>query len=284
MLSPAPPANAAGAFLQKPPAMVADLQHFQQRLASVQETAARLRCEAFVDYTPVVAGQRLLPVTLPSYNRLCAFGCAFVTGAPVAFADLVCFVWVHHPEFGQFNARAKTRVTHAVWRALHPRFDGVQGILRFITPLPRFRWLARFHRPMGAELRAVAVADIRRLLHEALHDFPPPAADDAPAEPLPFAFQAQILNLFRRSLGLGFDDTRSMPLKQVAQHLREALHHASGGKAQLLTRDEAAVWADYLAWKQSLVTRNTAVAVTPAPDPTCKVVPFPAPVEGPSIS
>ncbi len=232
--------------------MVANLEHFQKRLEDVHAAAGKLRCEAFVDYTPVVAGQRLCQLTLPSYNRLVAFECAFVSARNIAFKDIVCFIWVHHPEFGQFNATGKTRVTHAVWRALNPRFAGVQIALRFIAQLPRWRWLARFIRPDAAQLQAEAVAEIRRIIHEGLHDFPKDGPTVA-GEPLPFAFQAQVLNLMRRSLGLSFAETCSIPLKALAQHLREVLHVSNAGKSSMLSEAEQQVWADYQEWRQSQV-------------------------------
>jgi hypothetical protein len=225
--------------------MVADVKHFQDRLAEARKTASRLRCEAFVDYSPVIAGQRLKQITLPTYNQLCAFECEFVKSLDVGFKDIVCFVWVHHPEFHQFNEKVKMRVTHEVWRALNPRYSVVQSLVRLLAPLPRFRWVARWIRPTAAELQIEAVAEIRRLLHEALHDFPKDGPKEA-GEPLAFSFQAQVLNLMRRSLGLTFAETSSIPLKALAQHLREILHVESHGKAMMLTPEEAQVWSEYL--------------------------------------
>lgn len=235
--------------------MVADLKYYQDRLAQAQDGARRLRCEAFVDYSPVVAGQRLRQITLPSYNQLCAFECSFVRPGEITFRDIVCFIWVHHPEFHQFNEAGKRRITHEVWRALNPRYAGVQSLIRLMCPFPRFRWLKRWIRSDAGELQIEAIAEIRRLVHEALHDFP---RDDpgAEGEPLPFSFQAQVLNLMRRSLGLSFAETCALPLKALAQHLREILHVESKGKVAMLSPEEARVWSEYMDWRQSQIPQT----------------------------
>lgn len=202
-----------------------------------------MRCEAFVNYAPTVAGERLRPITLDSYNALVAFGNAFVTGEGIGFEDVANFVWLHSPAFGQFAREEKAQTTRRVARALTPRFPTLNLLAAFFSQFPRFRFLRHCVRPTEGELFMAAVAEIRRLLIEATGDLP---TSDGEGEPLPFAFQAYVLNVFRRDLGMAFDETRAIPLKQVAEHFREILHHASGGKAILLTRDEAAIWREYL--------------------------------------
>lgn len=222
-----------------------------QQLVEVQEKARAMRCAAFVNYQPTVAGIRLQPITLASYNALVATGNGFVTGAGVGLYDVINFVWLHHPTFGQFARDEKRRVSNAVAGALSPAFPAINDALRVIATLPRFRWLRLFVRPTAAELEHAAISEIFRLLQEARGDFP--TGDDT-GEPIPFANQAHILNLFRRELGVPFAETLEMPMKQVAQHYREIVYHATNGKAVLLTDAEAAIWREHLAAKPAATT------------------------------
>lgn len=233
--------------------MVAQLHPLSQRLHEVQQEVARHRVEAFVDYSPEVCGIALRPITLDSWNALMAFQNGFVTAGGVSFIDVVNFVWLHHPNFGQFNRREKKRVTYAVWRALTPRLAALNGAIHFLVQFRHFRWLGRFRRQTGVDRFQEAVEEIRRLLVEATRDIP---RGDEDGNPLPFSFQAFVLNLFRRELGMPFAETRAIPLKQLAEHLRDILHHRSAGKAILLTPEETAVWADYLAEKTAEAQRR----------------------------
>lgn len=217
-----------------------------ERLDRAQANAARIRCEAFVDYAPVVAGERLRPITLGTYNALFAFGNAFVTGGAIAFEDIAGFVWLHHPNFGQFNRREKKAVTRRVYAALRPSFPNINGALAVISEFPRFKLLRRFVVAHQGQRVGEAIAEIRRLISEAAGEMP---RGDESGEPMPFAQPAQVLNLFRRYLGMSFEETRRIPMKQLAQHLRELAHHLSDGKAILLTPEEAALWREHLTAK-----------------------------------
>jgi hypothetical protein len=218
--------------------------HLRGRLAEAQASARRLRSEAYVRYTPVVAGQRLEPLTLDRYNQLVAFENAYVVGGAPRLEDLLGFVWVCSPGFGQFAEAARRDCYRRVLRALQPRHPVLGPVAAILCPLSRLvrAWLARFIGPTGADLLAEADAEICRLVVEAIGEFPRSAGDD---EPLPFAFQAQVLNLLRRELGVPFAEARALPLKELAQHIRELVHVASKGRAPLLTREETAVWLDY---------------------------------------
>jgi hypothetical protein len=212
-------------------------------LIAAQTRARHLRCEAFVDYIPVVAGLPVRPVCLASFNKLVAFENAFVTGGEVRFDDIVNFIWVHHPQFGQFNRRDKKRVTLEVYAALRPALPTLNDLLILLSQLPHFRVLRRMIRPTPHERVAIAIREIRRLIAEATEELP--SGDDS-GEPIPFAFQAHILNLFRRTLGMSFEETRQLPLRQLAQHYREIVYRESKGKALLLTKEEAAIWREHL--------------------------------------
>ena len=222
----------------------ANAGNLAEELKRAQETAARARAEAFVDYAPTVAGETLRPITLRSYATLVATGNGFVTGAPLSFNDLVNFVWIHSPQFGQFNRRAKRRLTRRVFFRLNPLLSWFNEGARIAATFPRFRWLRHLAGPTAHELQSEAVAEAARLIAEARGDFP--TSDSDSGEPAPFATQAHILNLFRRELGMTFEETLSIPMKQLTQHYREIIHHSSRGKAVLVTPAEADVWRRHL--------------------------------------
>lgn len=241
---------------------------FREQLAAAQATAHRLRIAAFVDYAPLVCGVALRPVTLRTYTLLLGWGNAFVCGGPVALKDIVQFIWAHHPAFGQFATRDRRRVVRRVEAELRPAFPTLSAVSRTLTPfLARGRWFARqvaratrhFIRPTAAELTLAAIAEIRRILHEALHDFPP-GDDDAP--PSPYALTPQFVSLMVRGYSLDFPTARSLvsdlPLKELIEYIREILHRLSRGKDKLLTAEEARVWCAYLDYQ------NAAAASVPA--------------------
>ena len=237
---------------------------FRARLDAAQETVRRLRVAAFVDYAPVVCGLPLRPITLRSYTLLLAWRNAFVSGGPVGLKDIVQFVWLHSPAFGQFAHRARRRVARRVWWSLHPVLPAFNDALGIMSLLPRFRWLARFRRATAAERSAAAVADIRRLVQEALHDFP---AGDEEADPLPFALAPQLVSLLVRGYpgALDFRGARelvdTLPLCQLVEFVREVLHRLSQGRDKLLTPDEVLVWRDYLAHQNAAPAAATSKPV-----------------------
>jgi len=213
------------------------------RLHELKTEQAIARDEAMVDYTPVVCGLQLLPVSLMSLSRLRAFRNAFVMSQPTTFEDVANFCWIHHPEFGQFNRRARRRVYRQCWRALNPRFAALNTVAHLFSLSPRFRWLRRFTVPPARVRFHDAVTEIRRLMAEALQDYP--TAGDK-GEPIPYAFEAYILNTFRRELRMSFDEVRAMPLRRMTQHLRELIHHANPKSLSLMTAAEAAIWREHL--------------------------------------
>jgi hypothetical protein len=233
---------------------IADLR---RRLTNVRAETHRLRLMAFVDYSPVVCGVALRPMTLRSYTLLCAWDNAFVVGGPVEIKSIVQFIWAHHPDFAQHAHTARRRVALAIDRALRPRLPTLNALICFFAPF--VPCLRRFCRPTAAELIAAAIAEIRRLVNESLHDFPiggnasedSSSPDEAPpSDPLPFALPAYFVGLLVRAYGLPFVEARQLvmdlPLKELLEYTREAIHRLSNGKEPLLTRDEAAVWWDYL--------------------------------------
>ena len=237
------------------------LQTFRDRLIAAQEAAAKLRAEAFVRYSPVVCGQALRPLTLETYNLLVCWRNPFVCGGAVTFDAIFQFIWAHHPAFGQFAHEDRHEVMRAVVRSLEPRFPTLGAVSRLVIPvIAKKRWwvripcsfaFQRFITPTYEERVAEAINEIRRIIHEGLAEFPTEtrtAADKsgAPGEPLPFSLQAQVLALMRRELGLSFDETRHLPLKELSQHLRELTWTLSRGKAVLMTPAEATVWREYL--------------------------------------
>lgn len=252
-------------------------KNFSERLTEIRAWSAKLRCEAFVDYRPVVCGLTLNPVTLASYNRLIAFDNAFAVGGPPSLEAVCVWVWVHHREFGQFAANPKETVFSQVRRALHPRCENLNAFVHVVSSLPRFRWMARF-RVATAQTRFDEVAaHIRHLMAEALYGFPVPTDDEAKridaeereierqeeeketGKHLPrgmerfeaapsVAFQAQILNTFRRDYGMSYAETKALPLKELSQLWREHLWQHAGDKTGLkfMDREEAALWAEQL--------------------------------------
>jgi len=237
--------------------MVAEAKSIRQRITEHRAEIARLRCEAFVDYAPEVAGVQLRPVTLASYNRLMAFQNPFVCGGPVDFGAVFVFVWAHHPEFGQFAQDAKQRALRRVYRALHPRAPNINTFVRFACQFPGWRWLRRFARPTAEERLAEAVAEARRIVDEALHDFPLGSDDDADRGPSPVTMQAQLLNTFRRELAMSYAETEALPLKKLVQLLRETVHHRTGGKGlSLITREEAALVREHLTRREAALKRT----------------------------
>ena len=213
------------------------------RLKAAQAAARRVRTEAFVAYRPTVAGIVLNPVTLGSYNALNAFGNAFVSGRSPALADVINFVWLHHPDFGQFHRDEKRRISRRVDCALTPHFPVLNEFLRIVCTFPRFRFLRHLVRPSALDLQGEAVLEITRLIEEARGDFP---SGEEAGEPNAFSIHAHILNLFRRELGMTFAETLALPLKQITQHYREIIHHSTHGKALMLTRAEAEIWREHL--------------------------------------
>jgi hypothetical protein len=225
--------------------MVAETQTLSQRLAEHRTALGRLRAEAFVDYAPEVAGVTLRPMTLATFNRLLAFESPFVCGGPVDFRAIAVFVWVHHPLFSQFAVRSKERALRAVWRALHPRAPHLNLFLRFAAQFPGWRWLRHWTRATAEERMAEAIMEIRRLVDEAMHDFPLPS-DDARDLP-PVTLQAQILNSMRRNLDMTYQETEDMPLKKLVQLVREDLYFRANGKTMaLMSRQEASIIREHL--------------------------------------
>lgn len=237
---------------------------FADRLKEVRARGARIRSEAFVDYSPVVCGLTLNPVTLASYNRLIAFDSAFTSGGPVSLEAVLGWVWVHHPDFGAHATKAKRKVYRKVWRSLNPRFPHWNAFLHLVSVFPRWRWVARFCQPTAQDRFTEASAHIRHLMSEAMAGFPGPETDrhdveeddDGPklsrkrgyeASPA-IAFQAQILNTFRRTYGMSYAETESIPLKRLAQLWREHLFVTLGDKTGLKMMDpeEAALWREEL--------------------------------------
>jgi len=236
-----------------------DLQHFRDRLEKAHANARRMRSEAFVRYSPIVAGQRLTALTLDTYNLLIAWENPFVVGGICEFHHLAQFVWAHSPEFSQFNDEARKLCVRNLALALLPNNPNLSDMARALSPLPKMNWLARFIEPTAKDLETAAIEECSRIVSEGIGDFPTDKAEskeEAPSEPLPFPLQAQILNTMRRELGVPFSETRSMPLKELAQHLREMTWTASKGKSTMLTTEESEVWADYQAWREAQAKRE----------------------------
>ncbi len=251
---------AAGVFFMLP-----EIATFQKRLGDVQADLRTRRAAAFVDYAPEICGLKLRPVTLKTYTQLVAFGNGFVTGTHAGFKDIFQFCWIHHPEFGQFADEARLRVLAQVHAGLTPRRPQLNAVLAVVHPIlmaaiARGQWAKllipfawgckKLREPSSAELTATAVVEIRRVLTEALQDFPIPGDD---ATPLPYSQKPLLVALITRAYPIDFATASQlvdeMPLKQLVEYLREMLHRLSNGKDKLLTREEAAVWSDYLAFK-----------------------------------
>jgi hypothetical protein len=247
---------------------------FAERLKEVRARGARIRSEAFVDYRPVVCGLTLEPVTLASYNRLVAFDNAFATGAAITMESVLVWIWIHHRDFGQHAVAQRRKVFRRAASSLRPWLPNLNLFLCLIATFPRFRWLAWCRRPTAQDLFADTVARIRHVMNEALAGFPSLAEDDHAIEPdddgpknarkkgydgsAAVAFQAQLLNTFRRTYGMSYAETESLPLKKLAQLWREHLFVSLGDKTGLwmIDPEEAALWRDELADTQPEVTRG----------------------------
>lgn len=238
---------------------------FRARLAAVNATTRQLRIAAFVDYAPFVCGIALQPVTLRSYNLLLGWNNAFVSGGAVTAKDIAQFVWLHHPEFGQFAEKSRRRVFRQIDSALRPALPGINALAHIFFPLvagvaarrrfpvilsPLAFILRRIVRPTAEERYHAAVAEIRRILNESLHDFPISGDED---DPLPYALSPQLVSLMVRGYGLEFETARrlvsELPLKELLEYIREVVHRFSKGKDKLLTAAQARVWEDYLEFK-----------------------------------
>lgn len=226
------------------------------KLRDTRAEIQRVRSQAFIDYLPLVAGVRLEPVTLRSYNRLVAFESPFVCGGSVDFTAIFVFCWCHYPSFGQFAEIERKRLMRAIWRRLNPRAPHLNLFLRFVAAFPGWQWVRRLCRATAEERFAEAVSEIRRLLAEALDDLPSNTADERD-EPAPVAIQAQILNAFRRGLSLPYSEIEAMPLKRLVQLLRETLYHAAGKSSLALMHPrEAAIWREHLDRAQARITAD----------------------------
>jgi hypothetical protein len=179
-------------------------------LAAHQARLRAHRATAFLRYAPVIAGLRLRPVSLRSLELLAAFGVDLARGR---FDDLARFVWVHHPAFDQFAALRRRLVFAWLWLRLAP---------------PR--------------AFAAALAEAREQLTRARLDWP--AGDDSAAgSPLPCAFSAYALDLWRaRYPGSADAEVLDQPLVEIVQRLR-AIIHATNPRAALLDATEAALFA-----------------------------------------
>lgn len=194
-------------------------------MAEARQRTAQLRAEAFVNYIAEIGGIRLRPLTLATLTILQAWRNPFVLGLPGAdFNAVFQFIWVHHPDYGQFAAEQRESV------------------------------LQQFRASLGdkshlAERLEESAATVRRLIDEAMHDFPGADPDSSPA---PFSLHPSIVNLLMRGYDLSFAEANALmetlPLKQLVQYMRESLHRLSNGRNKLVPRSEAAVWSDYLAW------------------------------------
>ncbi len=126
-----------------------------------------------------------------------------------------------------------------------------------MAQFPAWHWLGRFCVASREQRFSETVGEIRRLIDEALHDFPSDSQSEEDAEknrrhtePPAIALQAQLLNTFRRDLGLSYSETESIPLKRLVQLYRELIYSATGGKGlSLMTRAEAAIWREHLGRK-----------------------------------
>ena len=236
--------------------MVAHTQTYDlaEKLERTQAEIRQARSAAFVDYRPTVLGVELNPITVGSYNRLIAFESPFVMGGAVDFAAVFGFVWLHHPAFRQGAETQRKRLLRACWRAVNPRFENLNIFIHIASQFPGFRWMARFRRQTAAARLADAVAEIRRLVDEALNDFPK-GDEDAPAAPV--AMHAQLLNTFRRTLSLTYAETEAMPLKRAVQLLRETMHAAGSKGIGMMHPREAAIWREHMDRQQAKVTAKT---------------------------
>ena len=236
--------------------MVAHAQTYDlaEKLERTQAEIRLARCAAFVDYRPTVLGVTLNPITVGSYNRLIAFESPFVVGGPVDFGAVFAFCWLHHPSFGQGAETQRKRLLRSCWRAVTPRCENLNLFVHIASQFPGFRWLARFRRKTAAARLAEAIAEIRRLMDEALNDFPR-GDEDAPAAPV--AMHAQLLNTFRRSLSVDYAEAEAMPLKRAVQLLRETMHAAGGKGLSMMHPREAAIWSEHIARQQAKVPAKT---------------------------
>lgn len=222
-------------------------ESLRQRMRELQASSRQLRVESFVDYTPTVCGISLRPITYRTYLHLVAFNNGFVCSGQIDLRSICQFVWVHHPKFGQHAHAARKRVFRRVVRSLQPRFPVINSLALVLRAVPRLRWLRHLVRPTAEERLAAVVADIRQLVHEALHDFPvADGEDDAP----PLASYPHFVSLLERSHALTHAEACALvdraPMKELVQWIREALFRLSKGREKLLSAEEAAVWSEWL--------------------------------------
>lgn len=193
----------------------------------------------------------LRPVTIGTHNALLAERNHFaMPKLPMRLRDLQGFIWLHHPRYSPSRTRLRALVFRAVKYRLFPIGHQVDDALRRKFPDSRFvRAITGF---TVAQRLAAATGEIRRQMLEAIREFPRGSDDQ---EPLPFSHQAYIMNTMRRTLGMTFEETEKMPLKRLAQHLRELIHHRSNGKAMQMTEEESSILAEYLR-QQTLIAQT----------------------------
>ena len=237
------PLKGTGVFF-KP--MVANSNSLKAEFIAARAKAAQMRREAFLDRPVMVLGFRLRPITLKTHNALIAEGNFFVCpGHRLGVADIQHFIWLHYPQFDAYDFRLQRRIHAKVARRIRGPFQALRDrlIRNPLTP----RWLRPALGFTELQKMTAAASEIARQVREAMQDYP--SGDGEEREPLPCAHAAYILNTMRRSLNVPFQETESMPMKRIAQHLRELVHDNSHGKVLQMTPEEASILAEDLRLK-----------------------------------
>ena len=221
-----------------------------QEMRLVRAASAQLRREAFVPYRATVCGILLEPITLRTHALLVALGNGFVSAGGGTIEDIANFIWIHQPDFGQLNRRGRRRVYRRVSRHFFPGLHRLNDLLRGLRPmLPLWsrRAITVATRDTVDERFKAAISEIYRLLREAVEDMPiGERVDPEKTEPPLFAWQARIYNSLRRTLNMPYGEAESMPLKQLAQLVRETIDHRSEGTAMQSPSREAELIAEDL--------------------------------------
>lgn len=175
----------------------------RSRIAAHRSEVAARRARAYVDCPDLVLGFAVRPVSPASWTLLHATGNRLVTGGTPLEGDLRNYLWFHSPLFALSRHLTGWRLRLLKWVALLP----------FSILLHRRRdwhWYT-------ATL-ALAGAEIKGHLHDALADAPVGNSDCAPGPCL----QAQFEHWCALHYGWAPAITREQPLRQLFQLLRSA--------------------------------------------------------------
>jgi len=175
-------------------------------LVAYRAAAARRRAEAFCDAPEYVLGSLVLPLTPRTFSMLVAVESHFVCGGRATEGDVRNYLWFHSAEWCHAGTPGwQRRKARALRRLNRELANPIRRLMGFPLDLARY----------GAAL-ALAVADIRRLIEDALADCQTVTGSGSPVATM----EAQLIATFAREFSWEPERTRNTPLRQLFQFLR----------------------------------------------------------------